>query len=221
MIGRSELGELVGTGMLLFVVVGSGVAVDRLEADPASGLFFHAICVGVGLAVLIALFASTSGAHFNPAVTLAAWRRQSLPGTTAARYVLSQVLGAALGATLALISFADQPTLAEAGEVTLGPVLAELVGTTVLVLLILGAIDQRRSSWIPLLVGGWVTAMVFSSSSTGLLNPAVTLARGFTDTYTGVPLEAAPLLIGAQLLGALLALALSTRLLSPLERKGT
>jgi glycerol uptake facilitator-like aquaporin len=134
---------------------------------------------------------------------------------------LAQVLGAALGAALALISFADQPTFAETGEVTLGPVLAELLGTTVLVLLILGAIDQQRSSWIPLLVGGWVTAMVFSSSSTGLLNPAVTLARGFTDTYTGVPLEAAPLLISAQLLGALLALALSARLLSPLEPKGT
>ena len=220
MIGRAEAGELVGSGLLLFAVVGSGVVVDRLEAAPAAGLFFHAVCVGVGLGVVIALFASTSGAHFNPAVTLAAWRRRSLPASTAATYVLAQILGAAFGATLALISFADQPTLAQADETTFGPVLAELIGTTVLVLLILGAIDQQRTSLIPLLVGGWVTAMVFSSSSTGLLNPAVTLVRGFTDTYTGVPLGAVPLFVGAQLLGALLAVALSTRLLSPLAPKG-
>jgi glycerol uptake facilitator-like aquaporin len=134
---------------------------------------------------------------------------------------LAQVLGAAFGTTLALISFADQPTLAQADELTWGQVLAELIGTFVLVLIILGAIGQRRTSLIPLLVGGWVTAMVFSSSSTGLLNPAVTLVRGFTDTYTGVPLGAVPLFIGAQLLGALLAVALSTRLLAPLEPKGT
>jgi glycerol uptake facilitator-like aquaporin len=92
-------------------------------------------------------------------------------------------------------------------------VLAEYVGTTVLALLIVGAIDQGRLSWIPAMVGGWVTVMVFSSSSTGLLNPVVTLARVFTDTYTGIPAATAPVFISAQLLGALTAVYISTRLL--------
>jgi len=221
MIGRAEAGELVGTGLLLYVIVGSGIAVDRLDADPASGLFFHALAVGIGLAVLIALFASTSGAHFNPAVTLAAWRRRSLSGSTAFKYVLAQLLGAAVGLLMALTSFGDRPAVATASSMTWGPVSAEFIGTTVLVLVILGSIDQGRATWIPALVGAWVTAMVFSSSSTGLLNPAVTLARVFTDTFTGVPPAAAPVFIAAQLLGALVAVSLSTRLLSSLELKGT
>ena len=85
--------------------------------------------------------------------------------------------------------------------------------TLVMVLLIVGAIDQGRLSWIPAMVGGWVTVMVFSSSSTGLLNPAVTLARVFTDTHTGIPAAAAPLFISAQILGGLTAVFVSTRLL--------
>ncbi len=219
MIGRGEAGELVGTGLLLYVIVGSGIAVDRLNADPASGLFFHALAVGIGLAVLIALLASTSGAHFNPAVTLGAWRRRSLSGSTAFKYVLAQLLGAAVGLLVALTSFGDRPAIST-GSSTWGAVVAELIGTTVLVLVILGSIDHGRATWIPVLVGGWVTAMVFSSSSTGLLNPAVTLARVFTDSFTGVPPSAAPFLMAAQLLGALVAVFLSTRLLSPPEPKG-
>lgn len=221
MIGRAEAGELVGTGLLLYVIVGSGIAVDRLQANPASGLFFHAVAVGIGLAVLIALLASTSGAHFNPAVTLATWRRHSVTGFTAAKYILAQVLGAVAGMMVALASFGDRPAVSTAAPTTWGAVFAELVGTTVLVLVILGSIDRQQARWIPALAGGWVTAMVFSSSSTGLLNPSVTLARVFTDTYTGIPPEAAPFFVAAQLLGALLAVSLSTRLLSPLEPKGT
>jgi glycerol uptake facilitator-like aquaporin len=221
MIGRAEAGELIGTGLLLYVIVGSGIAVDRLGADPASRLFFHAVAVGIALAVLIGLLASTSGAHFNPAVTLAAWRRQALGASTAFKYVLAQLLGAAVGLLVALTTFGDRPAVSTTSSTTWGAVVAELIGTTVLVLVILGSIDQGRAVWIPALVGGWVTAMVFSSSSTGLLNPAVTLARVFTDSYTGIPPAAAPFYVAAQLLGALVAVSLSTRLLSPLEPKGT
>jgi len=220
MIGRAEAGELIGTGLLLYVIVGSGVAVDRLDADPASGLFFHALAVGIGLAVLIALLASTSEAHFNPAVTLAARRRRSLSGSTAFAYVAAQVLGAGVGLLVALMSFGDRPAVSTAPSTTWGAVVAELIGTMVLVLVILGSIDQGRAHWIPALVGGWVAAMVFSSSSTGLLNPAVTLVRVFTDTFTGVPPATAPFFIVAQLLGALVAVFLSTRLLSRPEPKG-
>ena len=191
MIDRAMASELVGTSLLLFVIVGSGVAVEQLGADPAPSLFYHAVAVGLGLAVFIALFARTSGAHFNPAVTLALWRRRSIGGQTALPYVAAQVVGAVLGLTVALAI--RKPTRSRHNRGSgLGSVLAEYVGATVLALLIVGAIDQGRLSWIPTMVGGWVTVMVFSSSSTGLLNPAVTLARVFTDTYTGISAAAAP-----------------------------
>jgi len=212
-IDRAVASELVGTSLLLFVIVGSGVAVEQLGGDPAPSLFYHAVAVGLGLAVFIALFAGTSGAHFNPAVTLALWRRRSIGGQTALPYVAAQVVGAVLGLTVALVSFGNRPALATTEGLAWGSVLAEYIGTTVLVLLIVGAIDQGRIAWIPAMVGGWVTVMVFSSSSTGLLNPAVTLARVFTDTYTGISAAAAPLFLSAQLLGALTAVFLSTRLL--------
>ena len=221
MIDRAVASELVGTALLLFVIVGSGVAVERLAADPAPSLFYHAVAVGLGLAVLIALFARTSGAHFNPAVTLALWRRRSIGGQTALPYIGAQVVGAVLGLTVALVSFGDRPALSTTEGLAWGSVLAEYVGTTVLALLIVGAIDQGRLSWIPAIVGGWVTVMVFSSSSTGLLNPAVTIARVFTDTYTGIPPATALVFISAQLLGALTAVYISTRLTGTPERKGT
>lgn len=221
MISRAEASELVGTALLLFVIVGSGVTVQQLRADPASSLFYHAVAVGLGLAVLIALFARTSGAQFNPAVTLALWVRGSLQGRSAVRYVAAQVVGAALGLTAALVSFGDGPAVSMIHGLTWGKVLAEYIGTTVLALLIVGAIDQNRLSWIPAMVGGWVAVMVFSSSSTGLLNPAVTLARVFTDTYTGIPLATAPAFIAAQILGALTAIFLSTRLLISPRPKGS
>jgi glycerol uptake facilitator-like aquaporin len=170
MIDRGVASELVGTALLLFVIVGSGVAVEQLAADPAPSLFYHAVAVGLGLAVLIALFARTSGAHFNPAVTLALWRRRSIGGQTALPYIGAQVVGAVLGLTVALVSFGDRPALSTTEGLDWGSVLAEYVGTTVLALLIVGAIDQGRLSWVPAMVGGWVTVMVFSSS-TGLLNP--------------------------------------------------
>jgi glycerol uptake facilitator-like aquaporin len=220
MIDRAEVSELVGTALLLFVIVGSGVTVQQLGADPAPGLFYHAVAVGLGLAVLIALFSRISGAQFNPAVTLALWRRQSMRGSTAVRYVAAQGVGAVLGLAAALASFGDIPTVSTSGGLAWGSVLAEYIGTTVLALLIVGAIDQDRLSWIPAMVGGWVMVMVFSSSSTGLLNPAVTLARILTDTYTGIPPATAPVFIAAQLLGAFTAVFLSTRLLARPEPKG-
>ena len=220
MIDRAEASELVGTALLLFVIVGSGVTVQQLGADPAPSLFFHAVAVGLGLAVLVALFARTSGAHFNPAITLALWRRQFMRGPTALRYVSAQSVGAVLGLAAALASFGDGLTISSRDGLAWGTVIAEYIGTTVLALLILGAIDQDRTSWIPAMVGGWVMVMVFASSSTGLLNPAVTLARVFTDTYTGIPPTTAPVFIAAQLLGALTAVFLATRLLARPESKG-
>jgi glycerol uptake facilitator-like aquaporin len=189
---RADVCELLGTGLLLYVIVGSGISVERLGADPASGLFFHAIAVGLGLAALIALMTPVSGAQFNPAVSVALWRRRLQTGSTTFRYVLAQTIGAFLGLSLALLTLSDTPARSTDQSVSFGAVVAELVGTMVLVMLILAALDQGRSSWIPAMVGGWVAVVIFSSSSIGLLNPAVTVARVFTDGYTGVSPKSSP-----------------------------
>jgi glycerol uptake facilitator-like aquaporin len=219
---RATAAEFIGTALLSFVVVGSGVTVERLGADGASRLFFHAVMVGLGLAVLVALFASTSGAHFNPAVTLALWRRQSLDRRTAVGYSLAQIAGAIAGVMLALISFGDAvPSFSSTTRGGAGALLAELVGTLILVMLIPALTDQGRSNWIPAAVGAWVATMVFSTVSTGFLNPALTLARMFTDTYTGIAPANVPGFMIAQLLGAALAIQLSIRLLIVPDPKGT
>jgi glycerol uptake facilitator-like aquaporin len=134
---------------------------------------------------------------------------------------VAQTIGAILGLTLALFTFSETPARSTAQTGSWGVVVAELVGTMVLVLLILAAMDQGRPSWIPAMVGGWVAVMIFSSSSTGLLNPAVTLARVFTDSYTGLSLNRALAFVVAQVVGGLTAVLLSTRLLTPLATKGT
>jgi glycerol uptake facilitator-like aquaporin len=218
---RAAVCELVGTGLLLYAIVGSGMTVDRLGTDPASGLFYHAIAVGLGLAVLIALMSPVSGSQFNPAVSISLWRRRLQTGATTVRYVLAQTIGAFLGLLLALFTFAETPARSTDQSVPLGAVVAELVGTMVLVLLILAALDQGRSSWIPAMAGGWVAVMIFSSSSTGFLNPAVTVARVFTDSYTGISPNRVFAFVVAQLVGGLAAVLLWTRLLMPLDMKGT
>lgn len=194
---RDVSAEFVGTGLLLYVVVGSGLTLDRLDGDPTAGLFFHAVAVGLGLAVLIVLFAVVSGAHFNPAVTLAVWRRRGIDGVAALQYVAAQTAGGVVGVALAHLTF-DRGLFLVSGT--------------------------SRVGWGPMgigpAVGGWVAAMIFASSSAGFLNPAVTLARTLTDSYTGIAPSSAPGFIAAQLLGAVLAVVVSTRLVSAPEPKG-
>ncbi len=187
----------------------------------AAGLFFHAVAVGAGLAVLIVLFLSVSGSHFNPAVTLAMWRAGRLEGSTATRYAVAPVTGAVVGVWLAHVSFGE-PVFSVASTVRTGwgPVVSELVGTLVLVLLIFVLVDQDRRGWIGPGVGAWVAAVV-STSSTGFLNPAVTIARAFTDSYTGISPAGVPGFIAAQLVGGLLAVVILSRLRPVPEMKET
>jgi arsenate reductase len=221
MTGHAVGAELAGTGLLAYVVVGSGLTLGRLGADPAAGLFFHGIVVGLAVTVLIAVFAGASGAHFNPAVTLAVWRRGRIHGGVALRYVAAQIVGSVLGVLLANLTFgATALSLGATPRDGWGPLVAELVGTLFLVSLILILGGQGSSSWIGPGVGAWVAAMVFSTSSTGLLNPALTIARTLTDSYAGISPTSVPGLVTAQLLGGLAAVAGSSRLASASDLKG-
>lgn len=205
------MAEALGTSLLLYVIVGSGIAAETLSADPGVQLFTHAVAVGVGLGALIAMLQTVSGSHFNPSVTLAFWRTKTLSGTETARYVTAQVIGAVAGVTAANLSFAEAITsVSSTARSGLGLVFAEAVATFVLVLVILALVRTNRSHAVPLAVGAWVASVVFATASTGFANPAVTIARMFTDTYTGITPASVPGFLLAELIGGLAAVWVAT-----------
>ena len=207
MISRSTfVAELLGTGFLLAVIVGSGWAVQQLGAAPASQLFVHAVIVGAGLAVAIIVFIPLSGAQFNPAVTLALLIRRQLDAAAAAQIVGAQFIGGFIGLILANLTFASElVSMSSIDRGGAGRLAGEVFATFGLVLVILVLIDTRRESAIPAAVGLWVTTIIVATVSTGFANPVVTVTRAFTDSYTGIePRSVAPFII-AQLFGSLLA----------------
>ena len=200
------MAESLGTALLLYVIVGSGIAAETLSLDPAVQLFAHAVVVGAGLGALIAMLQTVSGAHFNPSVTLGFWRNGAISGPTASRYVTAQVFGGVLGVIAANLSFGQAlATLSSTARSGLGLAFAEAVATFVLVLLILGLVRTGRSNAVPAAVGAWVACVVFATSSTGFANPAVTLSRAITDTYTGIAPASIPGFLVAQIAAGLLA----------------
>lgn len=200
------LAEGLGTGLLLFVVVGSGIAAQGLAQDPGTQLFAHAVVVGLGLAALIAMFQTISGSHFNPAVTLAFWRSGDISSGEALRYLASQLGGAVVGVIAANFTFGVAAvSLSETVRTGIGLATAEAIGTFVLVLSILLLVRTARAGLVPAVVGAWVAAIVFATSSTGFANPAVTISRVFTDSYTGIAPASVLAFVAAQLLAGLLA----------------
>jgi glycerol uptake facilitator-like aquaporin len=200
------LAEGLGTGLLLFVVVGSGIAAQGLGQEPGTQLFTHAVVVGLGLAALIAMFQPISGSHFNPAVTLAFWRSGDISLGEALRYVVTQLAGAVLGVIAANVTFGiTAVSLSETVRSGIGLVVAEAIGTFVLVLSILLLVRTARAGLVPAVVGAWVAAIVFATSSTGFANPAVTIARVLTDSYTGIAPASVLAFVAAQLVAGLLA----------------
>jgi glycerol uptake facilitator-like aquaporin len=200
------LAEGLGTGLLLFIVVGSGIAAQGLGQDPGTQLFTQAVVVGLGLAALIAMFQPISGSHFNPAVTLAFWRSGDITTGEALRYVVTQLAGAVLGVIAANFTFGvASVSVSETVRSGIGLVTAEAIGTFVLVLSILLLVRTARAGLVPAVVGAWVAAIVFATSSTGFANPADTIARVFTDSYTGIAPASVLAFVAAQLLAGLLA----------------
>lgn len=206
------MAEGLGTGLLLFVIVGSGIAAESLGTDRAVQLLAHALVVGLGLAVLIALFQATSGSHFNPSVTLGFWMTRQVTRRTALGYVVAQVLGGIAGVVVANVTF-DLPALgvATTAREGLGQMAAEAIATFVLVLAILSLVRTGRAAIVPAAVGAWVAAIVFATSSTGFANPAVTIARTLTDSYTGIAPASVAGFLAAQLLAGLAAARVAPR----------
>ncbi|MEV0415159.1 MIP/aquaporin family protein [Streptomyces sp. NPDC050448] len=215
-LARRATVEGLGTAALVAVVVGSGIQATELTQDVGTQLLANCLATVFGLGVLIAFLGQVSGAHFNPAVTLAAWftgrRTGEGPGLRdVAAYIPAQILGAVAGAVLADAMFA-KPVVAfstharSAGHLWLG----EVVATAGLVWLIFGLARAGRAHLAPVLVASYIGAAYWFTSSTSFANPAVTIGRAFTDTFAGIaPASVLPFL-AAQLIGAALGLALVT-----------
>jgi glycerol uptake facilitator-like aquaporin len=202
---RRLTAEGIGSLLLAAAVVGSGVMAERLAAGNAAlALLANTLATVAALAVLIALFAPVSAAHFNPAVSLVQAVRGSLSWRDAGAYAAAQVLGCCLGAILAHAMF-GLTWLQSSAHVRAGPGqwLAEAVATFGLVLVILGLPRPRDAAWM---IAGWIGAAYWFTASTSFANPAITIARSLSDTFCGIRRADVPGFIIAQLAGALLAL---------------
>ena len=205
-LSRRIVAEGVGTAMLLAIVVGSGIMGERLSAgNDAVALLGNTIATGAGLVVLIHIFGSVSGAHFNPAVTLVMLIRGQADWRTAMLYVAAQFIGAVMGVWLAHAMFAE-PILQISTRLRDGPAqaLAEAVATFGLIGTILGT-QRSRPEFTPVAVGLYITAAYWFTASTSFANPAVTVARSLSDTFAGIAPASAPLFILGQLVGAVAA----------------
>lgn len=204
-LARRLFAEYLGTALLVTAVVGSGIMASRLSPnDIGIQLLENSIATMLALAVLILVLAPASGAHFNPVVTLADWwlhRRLSI--VDVGGYVGAQVSGAISGSILANVMFALEPvqishTTRSAAHLWIG----EAVATAGLVLLIFVLVRTQRAAAIPAAVGAYIGAAYWFTSSTSFANPAVTIGRAFTDTFTGIAPASLPGFVAAQLIGA-------------------
>ena len=215
-LSRRLAAEFAGTALLLSTVVGSGIMAEALAgADVAVALLGNTIPTGAILVVLITSLGPVSGAHFNPAVTLAFLVRREIGGAKALYYVLAQIAGGILGTLLAHAMF-DQPILQLSTHVRSGPAqwLSEIVATFGLVGTIFAALRWRPDG-VAWMVGLYITAAYWFTASTSFANPAVTVARALTDSFSGIRPGDAPAFIAAQALGAVLASAALGWLLHP------
>ena len=208
---RRLLAEAIGTGLLVTVVVGSGIAAQQLSpGNTGLQLLENSTATVFGLAVLILMFGPVSGAHFNPVVTAADWllgrrTKAGISGVHVAPYIAAQNVGAVAGAMLANAMF-ELPIVEISGtdRATAGHGIGEIVATAGLVALIflLARTGRHALSAAAVAVGAYIGAAYWFTSSTSFANPAVTLGRIFTDTFAGIAPSSVPLYIGAQIIGA-------------------
>jgi glycerol uptake facilitator-like aquaporin len=214
-LGRRLLAEFVGTTLLVTVVVGSGMAAAALSPhDVGLQLLENSTATVFGLAVLILMFGPVSGAHFNPVVTAADWllgRRSGagISGGDAVAYAVAQVMGAVAGAWLANLMFDRRVfELATKDRISTGHLVGEVVATAGLIALIFTLARTGRAALSAAAVGAYIGAAYWFTSSTSFANPAVTVGRMFSDSFAGIAPGSAPGFITAQIVGALLGLAL-------------
>ena len=203
--------EFIGTMILAVAIVGSGHMAASLAQDGGVKLLMNALATALGLAVVIKVGMKTSGAHFNPAVTLVMVILKKISNEVAALYIAAQVLGAILGVGIANLIY-DQSFLKQSSIIRDGSNLffSELFATAVLVLIILTF--RKKDELIAVYVPIWIFGAILFTSSTSFANPAITIGRVFTNSFTGISLDSVLLFVVAQLIGALVGLVVAKNL---------
>lgn len=199
---RKLAAEVLGTSFLLATVIGSGIMGERLSGGLVGlALLGNTIATGAVLVVLITIFGPVSGAQFNPAVTLALVLRRQVTLGEAIAYIAAQIIGALIGVAAAHAMFA-LPLMQVAAKLREGPAqgFSEFVATFGLLATIFGT-ERFKPAFTPIAVGLYITAAYWFTASTSFANPAVTLARCFSDSFAGIAPQSAPLFIAAQLGG--------------------
>ncbi|MFF3214627.1 aquaporin [Streptomyces sp. NPDC002886] len=225
-LSRRATAELVGTAALLVVVIGSGIQAAALTSDTGVALVANSLASAIGLGLIITLFGPLSGAHLNPVVTLTAWwgRRsggEGAGGREALVYVAAQTAGAIAGAVLAEAMFGRVPgafstQVRDGGHLLVG----EVVATAGLVLVIQGLGRIGRPKLIPAAVAAYIAAAIWFTSSGSFANPAGTIGRSFSDSFTGIAPQSLPGFVAAQLVGGILGLVLAAVLYGTTGRAG-
>lgn len=202
--------EFVATAFLVAIVVGSGIAADRLSDSTGLALLINSFATGAGLVALILAFGPASGAHMNPVVTMAGALLGGMSRGSAAAYVVTQVSGGVVGVGAANAMFSRAVlSISDTHRLEAGLLLAEVIATFGLVAVILGCARSRRPpTAVAFAVGAYIASAFFFTASTSFANPAVTIARIFSDTFTGIAPVSAMAFLPAQAVGAGAAVAL-------------
>lgn len=226
-LSRRAVAELIGTAGLLVVVIGSGLQASQLSRDTGVALLANSFASAIGLGLIITLFGPLSGAHLNPVVSLTSWWARcrggnGLGGGEALVYTAAQVAGAIGGALLAEAMFGRTPgTFATQVRDGSHLLLGEVVATAGLVLVIQGLDRLGRPRLVPAAVAAYIAAAIWFTSSGSFANPAGTIGRSFSDSFTGIAPESLPGFVAAQLIGGVLGLALAALLYGSGTRAGT
>jgi arsenate reductase len=210
LIARRTSAEALGTALLVAIVVGSGIAAQRLSTGNIGlQLLENSLATGAGLAVLILALGPISGAHFNPVVTLADRAFRRIDSRIACWYIVAQILGACIGCMVANLMY-DLPavTVSTRNRTSTGVGLGEVVATFGLLLVIIGVARSGRTNVVAFAVGAYISAAYWFTSSTSFANPAVTIGRTLTNTFAGISPGSVPLFVVCQCVGAALAVAL-------------
>ena len=212
--------ELIGTAMLVAAVVGSGIMAESLTSDSGLALLLNQVSTVLGLGVLIAVLLPVSGAHLNPVVTLGSLLRGDMTGKEMLSYVAAQASGALGGVGLAHLMFGRYALEVSSDErLTPGTFVGEVVATAGLVSVIVVAVHRGQTALLPLIVPAWIGAAYIFTSSTSFANPAVTLGRMFTESFSGIAPLSGLGFMAAQLVGMALALLVVTPIVSPSKGK--
>jgi glycerol uptake facilitator-like aquaporin len=205
MLRKKLFAEFLGTAVLVATVVGSGIMATNLSADLGIDLLINTVATVFVLYILITLLAPISGAHFNPLVSGIAYFRKELSAANTIYFFIAQILGGSLGAILANLMF-EHPAIEPSQHVRNGShlLLGEVIASAGLIFIIFLAVKQGIDKKIPRLVAAWIGAAYFFTSSTSFANPAVTIARGLTDSFSGIKFSSVPGFIAAQIVGAIL-----------------